>query len=118
MYFAFLIDVFSRMIVGWQLACHMRCDLVLDALRMALGTRQPGVEVQLVAHTDQGSQGGFNRSSQHSTERSCDGQAKRVGVGADGHPRARQLWDEYFADLDQWTEGDLYEKRNGGARAK
>ena len=56
MYFAFLIDVFSRMIVGWQLATHMRCDLVLDALRMALGTRQPGVDVQLVAHTDQGSQ--------------------------------------------------------------
>jgi transposase InsO family protein len=56
MYFAFLIDVFSRMIVGWQLACHMRCDLVLDALRMALGTRQPGADVQLVQHTDQGSQ--------------------------------------------------------------
>jgi putative transposase len=56
MFFAFLIDVFSRMIVGWQIATHMRTDLVLDALRMALGTRQPGVEVQLVQHTDQGSQ--------------------------------------------------------------
>jgi putative transposase len=56
MYLAFLIDVFSRMIVGWQIATHMRSDLVLDALRMALGTRQPGAEVQLVAHTDQGSQ--------------------------------------------------------------
>jgi putative transposase len=56
MYFAFLIDVFSRMIVGWQIATHMRTDLVLDALRMALGTRQPGADVQLVAHTDQGSQ--------------------------------------------------------------
>ena len=56
MYFAFLIDVFSRMIVGWQIATHMRCDLVLDALRMALGTRQPGADVQLVQHTDQGSQ--------------------------------------------------------------
>jgi putative transposase len=56
MYFAFLIDVFSRMIVGWQLASHMRCDLVLDALRMALGTRQPGADVELVHHTDQGSQ--------------------------------------------------------------
>jgi len=54
MYFAFLIDVFSRMIVGWQLATHMRCDLVLDALGMALGTRQPGADVQLVQHTDQG----------------------------------------------------------------
>jgi putative transposase len=64
MYFAFLIDVFSRMIVGWQIATHMRTDLVLDALRMALGTRRPGAEVQLVAHTDHGSQPGLNRSSQ------------------------------------------------------
>jgi putative transposase len=53
MYFAFLIDVFSRMIVGWQIATHMRCDLVLDALRMALGTRQPGADVRLVQHTYQ-----------------------------------------------------------------
>lgn len=55
-YFAFVIDVFSRRIVGWQLAGHMRTTLVLDALRMALGTRQPGAEVQLVSHSDAGSQ--------------------------------------------------------------
>jgi transposase InsO family protein len=36
-----LIDVFSRMIVGWQLATHMRTDLVLDALRMASGLDSP-----------------------------------------------------------------------------
>jgi putative transposase len=56
LYFAFIIDVFSRMIVGWQLASHMRTDLVLDALRMALGLREPGADFQLVAHTDAGSQ--------------------------------------------------------------
>jgi putative transposase len=55
-YFSFVIDVFSRMIVGWQLASHMRTDLVLDALRMALGLREPGADFQLVAHTDAGSQ--------------------------------------------------------------
>jgi putative transposase len=55
-YFAFVIDVFSRMIVGWQFANHMRTDLVLDALRMALGLRQPGADFTLVAHTDAGSQ--------------------------------------------------------------
>jgi putative transposase len=82
--FAFILDVFSRMIVGWQLAANMRTDLVLDALRMALGLRAPGADFQLVSHTDAGSQGGFDRSSQHSIERSCDGQAKRVGGGADG----------------------------------
>jgi putative transposase len=55
-YFAFIIDVFSRRVVGWQLAGHMRTDLVLDALRMALGTREPGADFRLVAHTDRGSQ--------------------------------------------------------------
>ena len=55
-YFSFVIDVFSRMIVGWQFANHMRTDLVLDALRMALGTRRPGADFTLVAHTDAGSQ--------------------------------------------------------------
>jgi len=63
-YFAFVIDVFSRRVVGWQLAGHMRTDLVLDALRMALGTREPGADFRLVAHTDRGSQLGLNRSSQ------------------------------------------------------
>ena len=47
LFFSFVIDVFSRRIVGWQLATHMRTDLVLDALRMALGTRQPGLDLAL-----------------------------------------------------------------------
>ena len=55
-YFSFVIDVFSRRVVGWQLASHMRTTLVLDALRMALGTRTPGADFRLVAHTDRGSQ--------------------------------------------------------------
>ena len=41
-FFAFVIDAYSRMIVGWQLAAHMRTDLVLDALKMALGQRGAG----------------------------------------------------------------------------
>ena len=55
-YFAFIIDVHSRRVVGWQLASHMRTTLVLDALRMALGTRQHGADFRLVAHSDRGSQ--------------------------------------------------------------
>ena len=63
-FFAFVLDVYSRRIVGWQLAGHMRTDLVLDALRMALSRRRPGADVQLVHHSDAGSQPGLNRSSQ------------------------------------------------------
>ncbi len=63
-FFAFCLDVFSRMIVGWQLASDMRAELVVDALRMALGTRTQLGHVELVHHSDRGSQPGLNRSSQ------------------------------------------------------
>lgn len=56
LYLAFIIDVFSRMIVGWQLQAHMRHTMVLDALRMAIGMRGPGACVGLVHHSDHGSQ--------------------------------------------------------------
>jgi transposase InsO family protein len=55
-FFSFVIDVFSRRIVGWQFASNMRTDLVLDALRMALTRRQHGADVDLIHHSDAGSQ--------------------------------------------------------------
>jgi len=55
-FFSFVIDVYSRKVVGWQFARHMRTTLVLDALRMALSTRQRVEEVRLVHHSDRGSQ--------------------------------------------------------------
>ena len=55
-FFSFVLDAFSRRVVGWQLASHMRTTLVLDALKMALGTREHGADLQLVHHSDAGSQ--------------------------------------------------------------
>jgi putative transposase len=55
-FFAFIIDAYSRRVVGWQFAGHMRTTLVLDALRMALHQRGPGADVELVHHSDRGSQ--------------------------------------------------------------
>jgi transposase InsO family protein len=52
------------MVIGWQLAANMRKTLVLDALRMALGLRAPGADVELVHHSDAGSLPRLNRSSQ------------------------------------------------------
>ncbi|MGI9097385.1 MAG: IS3 family transposase [Solirubrobacteraceae bacterium] len=51
-FFSFVIDVYSRRVVGWQFAGHMRTTLVLDALRMALTRRRAGADVQLVHHSD------------------------------------------------------------------
>jgi putative transposase len=57
-YVAFVIDVFSRMVVGWQASKSLRSDLALDALEMAIWNRQrAGVDVSgLVHHSDRGVQ--------------------------------------------------------------
>jgi putative transposase len=54
LYLAAVQDVYSRRIVGWAMADHMRTELVTDALEMAIGRRRP--EPGLVHHSDQGSQ--------------------------------------------------------------
>ncbi len=66
-YVAFIIDVFSRMIVGWQISTSLRSDLAIDALEMAIHSRQHRDLSGLIHHSDRGVQGGFNRSSQHLT---------------------------------------------------
>jgi len=57
-YAAFVLDVFSRRVVGWQLSTSLRTDLALDALEMGLWTRQhSGREPQgLIHHSDKGVQ--------------------------------------------------------------
>ena len=52
----FIVDAFSRMIVGWRVASHMRTDMVLEALEMARARRGARRLVGLVAHSDAGSQ--------------------------------------------------------------
>jgi putative transposase len=73
LYLASVMDCYSRRIVGWAMADHMRAELVVDALQMAVARRRP--EGRPVHHCDQGSQPELNRSSQQ-----C--------VGDDGTDRA------------------------------
>ena len=53
LYLAVVLDAWSRKIVGWSMANHLRTDLVLDALEMAIGQRRPD---SVIHHSDQGSQ--------------------------------------------------------------
>jgi putative transposase len=53
-YLASVMDLFSRKIVGWSLADHMKKELAIQALNMAIIQRQPGKE--LIHHSDRGSQ--------------------------------------------------------------
>jgi len=54
LYLAVVIDLFSRRVVGWSMQSHMRTDLVLGALTMAVGQRLP--PPGLLAHSDRGAQ--------------------------------------------------------------
>ena len=82
-YLAFILDCYSRMIVGWQLATHLRTELVLDALEMANGLRRPARG--LIAHTDRGSQ----YTSLRYTDRLDElGAAPSVGSKGDAYDNA------------------------------
>jgi putative transposase len=63
LYLAVVLDAFSRRIVGWSMATHLRTELVLDALDMAITQRNP--TPGLVHHSDHGCQPRFKGSSQH-----------------------------------------------------
>lgn len=54
-YLATVIDGFSRKVVGWAIADHMREELVIEALSMAVASRRPGTG-QVIFHSDRGSQ--------------------------------------------------------------
>ncbi|MFD8197266.1 DDE-type integrase/transposase/recombinase [Streptomyces wuyuanensis] len=55
-YVAFVLDVYSRMIVGWPVANHMRTELPLDAPEMALWRRRVKKDSGPIHHSDRGSQ--------------------------------------------------------------
>lgn len=55
LFLATVIDLFSRRVIGWSAAAHMRTELVADALKMAVATRGGTVE-GVVFHSDRGSQ--------------------------------------------------------------
>ena len=80
-YVAVVIDVFSRLIVGWRAATSMRTELVLDALEMAVW-RRPSVLDGLICHSDAGSQ----YTSIRYTERLAEiGAAPSIGSVGDSY---------------------------------
>ena len=54
LYLAFILDVYSRKVVGWSMATHLRTELVVDALEMAIHRRNPSAG--LIHHSDRGVQ--------------------------------------------------------------
>jgi putative transposase len=84
-YVCFIVDAFSRRIVGWRVAAHMRTEMVLDALEMARTFRGGRRLVGLVTHSDAGSQ----FTSVRFTERLDEiGARPSIGTIADSYDNA------------------------------
>ncbi len=83
-YAAFIIDAFSRMIVGWRVATTLRATLALDALEMAVWARQGGLD-GLVHHSDRGGQYLAIRYTQRLAE---EGAVASVGSKGDSFDNA------------------------------
>jgi putative transposase len=113
-YVCFIVDAFSRMIVGWRVASNMRTDMVLDALEMARRSRGGRRLVGLVAHSDAGSQ----FTSVRFTERLDEiGARPSIGTVADSFDNAlaettNGLYKAecvYGPDSDGWDDVDQLE---------
>jgi hypothetical protein len=83
-YVAFVIDVYSRRIVGWRVSSSLRSDLALDALEQAISERLDEEAEALIHHSDRGVQARLNRSSQHLEGGSCNGDWKETSFGWSG----------------------------------
>ena len=92
LYLAVVLDVFSRRIVGWSMANHLRTELMLDALEMAVDQRRPqGV----IHHSDQGSQYTSIAFGNRSRELGI-----RVSMGSVGDCFDNAMAESFFATLE------------------
>ena len=82
LYCCCVLDTYSRRIVGWSIDSAQNTGLVVNALDMAIKNRDPAPGG--VVHADHGTQGEFNRSSQHLDDGGVDGQTSWVDEGVNG----------------------------------
>jgi putative transposase len=92
LYLAVVLDCFSRRVVGWSMAEHMRAELVVEALEMAVRRRKP--EAGLVHHSDQGSQYVSLRFGER-----CREAGIRVSMGAKASALDNAACEAFFGSL-------------------
>lgn len=92
LYLAVVVDAFSRRVVGWAMATHLKTQLVLDALEMALLQRRP---VGVVHHSDQGTQ-----YTSIAFGRRCQEAGVRPSMGSAGDCYDNALCESFFATLE------------------
>jgi len=92
LFLAVVVDVCTRRVVGWAMANHLRTELVLDALNMALQQRQP---TNVIHHSDQGTQ-----YTSISFGRRCKQAGVRPSMGSVGDCFDNAMCESFFATLE------------------
>ena len=104
-YLAAVLDLHDRQIVGWSAAGHMRVELTLDALRMAIGRRRPAAG--LIHHSDRGSQ---YASTAYRHALSAAGMVASMSRKGDCWDNA--VMERFFGTLKtEWTDARRYRTR-------
>jgi putative transposase len=106
LYLSVVVDAWSRRVVGWSMANHLRTELVLDALNMALWQRRPS---DVVHHSDQGCQ-----YTSIAFGRRCEEAGVRPSMGSVGDCYDNALCESFFATL----ECELLDRRRFKTRAE
>jgi putative transposase len=92
LYLAVVLDAFSRKMVGWAMETHLRTELVLAALNMALGQRRPA---EVIHHSDHGSQ-----YTAFAFGKRCDEAGVRPSMGSVGDCFDNAMCESFFATLE------------------
>ena len=106
LYLAVVLDVWSRKVVGWSMANHLRAELVLDALEMAIGQRRPK---DVVHHSDQGSQ-----YTSLAFGKRCSEAGVRPSMGSVGDAYDNAMAESFFSTL----EAELLSRRRFASQAE
>jgi putative transposase len=105
LYLAVVIDAYSRKVVGWEMADHLRSELVLEALNMATGQREPE---ETVHHSDQGSQ---YTAIAFGEGREAEGVRPSMGSRGDCYDNA--MCESFFATLEcELIERDTFDTKS------
>jgi putative transposase len=107
LYLAVVLDAWSRKIIGWAMASHLRAELVVDALQMAVGQRRPKSDV--IHHSDQGSQ-----YTSLAFGARCKEAGVRPSMGSVGDAYDNAMCESFFATL----ECELLERRRFASQAE
>ena len=106
LYLAVVLDAWSRKIVGWAMANHLRAELVLDAMEMAVGQRRPK---NVIHHSDQGSQ-----YTSVAFGKRCGEAGVRPSMGSVGDAYDNAMAESFFSTL----EAELLSRRRFASQAE